>query len=138
MSSFFFAAAMIFRLGKKTAKTIDSAIYLSYHKTNILMKGLAMEFFEQRDGDKVTYTIKGRIDTNMAPVLAEGLHLVDVKELVFDLKDVDYVFSAGLRVFLQAQKIMNANHGTMKIINVQESVKELFALVGFDGIMDIE
>jgi anti-anti-sigma regulatory factor len=33
---------------------------------------------------------------------------------------------------------MNANHGTMKIINVQESVKELFALVGFDSIMDIE
>lgn len=102
------------------------------------MKGLPMEFFEKRDGDKVTYTIKGRIDTNMAPVLAEGLHLVDVKELVFDLKDVDYVFSAGLRVFLQAQKIINANHGTMKIINVQESVRELFALVGFDGIMDIE
>ncbi len=97
-----------------------------------------MEFTEKREGDKVTYTIVGRIDTNNAPVLQEGLHLVDVKELIFDLKDVDYVFSAGLRVFLQAQKIMNANKGTMQIINVQESVKELFNIVGFTGIMDIK
>lgn len=97
-----------------------------------------MEFTEKREGDKVTYTIVGRIDTNNAPILLEGLHLVDVKELIFDLKDVDYVFSAGLRVFLQAQKIMNANKGTMQIINVQESVKELFNIVGFTGIMDIK
>lgn len=97
-----------------------------------------MEFTEKREGDKVTYTITGRIDTNNAPVLQDSLHLVDVKELVFDLKDVDYVFSAGLRVFLQAQKIMNANKGTMKIINVQENVKELFNIVGFTGIMDIQ
>ena len=97
-----------------------------------------MEFTEKREGDKVTYTIVGRIDTNNAPILLEGLHLVDVKELIFDLKDVDYVFSAGLRVFLQAQKIMNANKGTMQIINVQESVKELFNIVGFTGLMDIK
>ena len=102
------------------------------------MKGKIMEFEEIRDGAKVTYKISGRIDTNMAPVLQEGLNLTGVKELVFDMGDVEYVFSAGLRVFLQAQKIMNANQGTMKLINVQPSVKELFELVGFTGIMDIE
>lgn len=96
-----------------------------------------MEFEEIREGDKATYIVKGRIDTNMAPVLLEGLHLIDVKELVFDLKEVDYVFSAGLRVFLQAQKIMNANQGTMRLINVQPSVRDLFELVGFNDIMDI-
>ena len=97
-----------------------------------------MEFSEIRDQGKLTYVIKGRIDTTNAPELLESLHLIDVKELVFDLKDVDYVFSAGLRVFLQAQKIMNANKGTMKLINVQDSVKELFNIVGFTSIMDIE
>lgn len=97
-----------------------------------------MELNEKKEGDKAVYTIKGRIDTNMAPVLQEGLHLEGLKEVIFDLKDVDYVFSAGLRVFLQAQKQMNAQNGTMKIINVQDSVKELFHIVGFTGIMDIE
>ena len=110
---------------------------LGLELTKQLLKGILMEFEEIREGDKATYIVKGRIDTNMAPVLLEGLHLVDVKELVFDLKEVDYVFSAGLRVFLQAQKIMNANQGTMRLINVQPSVRDLFELVGFNDIMDI-
>ena len=80
----------------------------------------------------------GRIDTGSAPELLEKIDFTDLKELVFDLSDVDYVFSAGLRVFLQAQKVMNANGGTMKLINLQPSVKEIFDIVGFSGIMDIE
>lgn len=96
-----------------------------------------MEFETVKDGNKLTYKIKGRLDTSTAPKLMEALVLDGVKELVFDLKETDYVFSAGLRVFLQAQKVMNANGGTMKIINVQQSVKEVFNIVGFTGIMDI-
>ncbi|MBR6355275.1 MAG: STAS domain-containing protein [Alphaproteobacteria bacterium] len=97
-----------------------------------------MEFSIQRDGDKLVCTIMGRIDTNSAPDLVEKIDFTDLKELVFDLADVDYVFSAGLRVFLQAQKIMNANGGTMKLINLQPSVKEIFEIVGFANIMDLE
>lgn len=97
-----------------------------------------MEFSTKRDGDKLICTIMGRIDTNSAPDLLEKINFTDLKELVFDLEDVDYVFSAGLRVFLQAQKIMNANGGTMKLINLQPSVKEIFEIVGFSNIMDLE
>ena len=97
-----------------------------------------MDVFQSRDGDKVTYTIKGKIDANMESILKKELRLDGVKELVLDLRDVDYVFSAGLRVLLQAQKTMNANNGTMKIINVQDSVKEMLDIVGFTDIMDIE
>lgn len=97
-----------------------------------------MDFEKIKDGDKLTYKIRGRLDTASSPELQEALDLDGVKELVFDLKETDYVFSAGLRVFLQAQKTMNANGGSMKIINVQDSVKEIFNIVGFSGIMDIE
>lgn len=97
-----------------------------------------MEFEKVKDGDKLTYKIRGRLDTATAPELAADLNLDSVKELVFDMEEVDYVFSAGLRVFLQAQKSINANGGTMKLINVQTSVKEVFNIVGFTGIMDIE
>ena len=97
-----------------------------------------MEFKTEKNGDKLTCTIMGRIDTNSAPDLLEKIDYTEVKELVFDLADVDYVFSAGLRVFLQAQKVINANGGKMKLINVQPSVREIFEIVGFSSIMDIE
>jgi anti-anti-sigma factor len=97
-----------------------------------------MEFSTTKDGDKMVCTIMGRIDTNSAPDLLEKIDFTGVKHLIFDLGDVDYVFSAGLRVFLQAQKIMDANGGSMKLINLQPSVKEIFDIVGFGGIMDIE
>ena len=102
------------------------------------MEARTMEFEKIKEGDKLTYVVKGRLDTATAPTLQEALDLDGVKELIFDLKETDYVFSAGLRVFLQAQKTMNANGGSMKIINVQTSVKEIFNIVGFTGIMDIE
>jgi len=97
-----------------------------------------MDFDRIENGSTVTYVIRGRLDTATAPELMEALDLTNVKELIFDLKETDYVFSAGLRVFLQAQKIINANNGKMKLINVQDSVKEIFNIVGFANIMDIE
>ena len=97
-----------------------------------------MEIENIRSGESLTCKIKGRLDTNTAPELLENLDLDGVKDLVFDLKEVDYVFSAGLRVFLQAQKIMNANGGKMKIINIDSAIKSIFEMVGFANIMDIE
>lgn len=97
-----------------------------------------MEYNVEKNGDKAVCTVMGRIDTNSAPQLLEAIDFKDLKELVYDLGDVDYVFSAGLRIFLQAQKIMSANGGKMKLINVQPSVKEIFEIVGFTNIMDIE
>jgi anti-sigma B factor antagonist len=97
-----------------------------------------MEYKTEKEGNKLVCTVMGRIDTNSAPQLLEAVDFTDLKELVYDLADVDYVFSAGLRIFLQAQKIMSANGGKMKLINVQPSVKEIFEIVGFTNIMDIE
>lgn len=97
-----------------------------------------MDISQIRDDDSVTYIIKGKIDASMEEALMKEMKLEGIKHLVFDLKDVDYIFSAGLRVLLQAQKIMNANNGTMKIINAQTSVKEMLGIVGFNNIMDIE
>ena len=96
-----------------------------------------MEIQQIREGDKLTCRLSGRLDVNTSPELLEKIKLADVKELVFDLSDVDYVFSAGLRVFLQFQKYMNFNKGSMKIVNAQDSVKEIFEIVGFSNFMDI-
>ena len=97
-----------------------------------------MEIENIRDGEKLICKVKGRLDTNTAPAMMDNLDLNEIKDLVFDLKDVDYVFSAGLRVFLQAQKIMNTNGGKMRIINIDPAIKSIFEMVGFANIMDIE
>lgn len=97
-----------------------------------------MEISQIRNEDKVIYKIKGKIDANMQPVLEQAMQLEGVKDLVFDFKEVDYIFSAGLRVLLKAQKQMNASYGKMKIINANEIVRKMLQIVGFDSVMDIE
>ena len=97
-----------------------------------------MEIENIKNGDTLVCKVKGRLDTNTSPALMDNLDLNGIKDLVFDLKEVDYVFSAGLRVFLQAQKIMNANGGKMRIINIDPAIKSIFEMVGFANIMDIE
>ena len=60
-----------------------------------------------------------------------------VEALVLDLKDMKYTSSAGLRLFLKTQKRMN-KQGSMKLINVQDDVMEIFDMTGFSSILTIE
>ena len=98
-----------------------------------------MTINKTKDGDKLTFTLEGRLDTTTAPQLEEEIKAaVDgVKKLVFDLKDIAYVSSAGLRVLLSAQKIMN-RQGEMMIRNANEEVMEIFEVTGFVDILNIE
>lgn len=82
--------------------------------------------------------IEGRLDTVTAPELESELgDLSDVGELVIDMKKLEYISSAGLRVILKAQKIMNVN-GSMKLKNVGENVMEVFEITGFSDFLTIE
>ncbi|MBQ2295036.1 MAG: STAS domain-containing protein, partial [Spirochaetales bacterium] len=61
----------------------------------------------------------------------------DTSDLIIDLENLEYVSSAGLRVILKAQKLMNAQ-GNMKVINVNDMVMEVFDITGFADILTIE
>lgn len=91
------------------------------------------------EGDVLTIALEGRLDTVTAPQLEGELRTAinGVKELVFDLKKLDYVSSAGLRVLLSAQKVMN-RQGSMVIRNVQEQIMDIFDVTGFVDILNIE
>ena len=58
-------------------------------------------------------------------------------ELVLDFEKLDYISSAGLRVLLAAQKIMN-KQGKMKLVHVNETIMEIFEVTGFTDILTIE
>ena len=83
--------------------------------------------------------IAGRLDTTTAPVLDKTINedIGDTKNLVLDLKGLEYISSAGLRVLLGAQKKMQ-RIGSMKVTNVCEAVMEVFEMTGFADILMIE
>ena len=83
--------------------------------------------------------VSGRLDTQTAPELESELDAVlfGVKELTFDMTNLEYVSSAGLRVILKAQKAMNMQ-GSMKLTGVNDSIMEVFDITGFLDILTIE
>lgn len=91
------------------------------------------------EGEKLTVAITGRLDTNSSPKLEAELRqsVNGVTELVFDFSGVEYISSAGLRVLLAAQKVMN-RQGSMKLVGVNADVMEVFEITGFSDILTIE
>ena len=91
------------------------------------------------NGEEVTLIVSGRLDTQTAPELETELDavLAGIKELTFDMTDLEYVSSAGLRVILKAQKAMNTQ-GSMKLTGVNDSIMEVFDITGFLDILTIE
>ena len=91
------------------------------------------------NNDAVTLIVSGRLDTQTAPELENELDavLAGLKELTFDMTNLEYVSSAGLRVILKAQKAMNAQ-GSMKLTGVNDSIMEVFDITGFLDILTIE
>ena len=90
-------------------------------------------------GAGITLKIIGRLDTTTAPKLEATVDgcIAGLKDLVMDCSELEYVSSAGLRVILKAQKLMNAQ-GTMKVMNVNETIMEVFEITGFADILNIE
>ncbi len=98
-----------------------------------------MNIVKTQDESKLTIALEGRLDTVTAPQLEGELRTAvnGVTELVFDLSALDYVSSAGLRVLLSAQKVMN-KQGKMIIRNVKPEIMEIFDVTGFTDILNIE
>ena len=90
-------------------------------------------------GFATTLKIIGRLDTTTAPELETAIDAcaATAKELVLDCSALEYVSSAGLRVILKAQKLMNAQ-GAMKLTHVNETIMEVFDITGFADILTIE
>ena len=98
-----------------------------------------MNIAKNIENGKVVLAIGGRLDTTTAPELEKELEslLSEVTELVFDMTELEYISSAGLRVLLKAQKAMNVQ-GNMKVTHVNDSIMEVFEITGFLDILTIE
>lgn len=97
-----------------------------------------MNIIKETVGSARTIKLEGRLDTATAPQLEPEIRALDgVTELTLDLAALEYLSSAGLRVLLAAQKIMN-KQGRMVVRHVNETIMEIFEVTGFSDILTIE
>ena len=98
-----------------------------------------MEIIKKQNEGQLSLALVGRLDTNTAPMLENELKesLAGVSELVLDFEKLEYISSAGLRVLLATQKLMN-KQGKMIIRNVCADIMEVFEITGFVDILTIE
>ena len=98
-----------------------------------------MKIDQNKNGNELNIALEGRLDTTTAPELDAALRasLDGVTALKLDFAGLEYISSAGLRVLLSAQKIMN-KQGEMKLANVSDQIMEIFEVTGFSDILTIE
>lgn len=98
-----------------------------------------MTITTSKDGSALKVALAGRLDTITAPQLEAELQKNNdgVTSVDFDFSELDYISSAGLRVLLSEQKLMN-KCGTMTLHNVNSTIMEVFEVTGFVDILTIE
>ena len=99
-----------------------------------------MKVEQERTGGKLTFRIQGEINAVTAPELKEALDGAfddEVTELVFDVADVPYISSAGLRVLLETQTAINGREGSMEVRGVNETIMEILKLTGFTSFLNV-
>ena len=91
------------------------------------------------NGSELTIALEGRLDTTTAPELEKELkqNVSGLTSLTIDMEKLEYISSAGLRVLLSAQTVMN-KQGNMVVKNVNENIMEIFEVTGFVDILNIE
>lgn len=94
-----------------------------------------MDINKKVEGGKMTIQLSGRLDTTTAPELEKVLDFTGINSVLFDIEDLQYVSSAGLRVILMVQKNMKGN---FTIKNVKPEIMEIFEITGFVDILNIE
>ncbi len=98
-----------------------------------------MTINKTKNGNEVTIMIEGRVDSKTAPEFESSVkeEFGNSDSMIIDLAKVNYISSAGLRVFLTAHKNMSAKDG-LKVINVCKEVMAIFDVTGFSGVLNIE
>lgn len=97
-----------------------------------------MTIEKKLESTKLEMAIIGRLDTTTAPELEAEIKKLDgITEFVLDFAELEYISSAGLRVLLTAQKVMN-KQGKMVLKNVNSDVNEVFEITGFSDFLTVE
>jgi anti-sigma B factor antagonist len=102
--------------------------------------GYSMEIIEENQSGINIYKLSGRLDSNTSQGFEKKIfQAIDdgSKSMIIDFKNLDYISSAGLRVILKATKALRREDGKMMLCDMQDYVKEVFEIAGFDSFLPI-
>ena len=96
-----------------------------------------MEIKKFRDEKNLTVALIGRLDAVTAIELDKDLskEISGVEDLTIDLKELDYIASAGLRILLKLKKRLDSSQGSMKVINLNNEVRDVMDMTGFSSLL---
>lgn len=100
-----------------------------------------MEITETKHDEYSIFKLNGRLDSNTAMSFEQKLFESienGAQRLILDFQDLDYISSAGLRVILKATKSLKSSNGRLVLCSMQDYVKEVFEISGFDSFLPIE
>ena len=100
-----------------------------------------MEIKIEKIVEQTIINVKGRIDTATSPEFEKAIAPViagDMKDVVIECKDFEYISSTGLRLFLVLQKTANAKKGNLIIRNMSDDIKNVFNMTGFTALFKFE
>lgn len=99
-----------------------------------------MEINEKHENGVSIFQLNGRLDSNTSPAFEKQLFDAisnGSRNIVIGFRDLDYISSAGLRVILKAAKVLGREQGRIMLCDMQDYVKEVFEIAGFDSILPI-
>ena len=99
-----------------------------------------MEIIEKKENDIFIFKVNGRLDSNTSHELEEKIFEAIQNEsykMIVDFEGLDYISSAGLRVILKASKALKRSEGSIVLCSMQDYVKEVFEIAGFDVFLPI-
>lgn len=99
-----------------------------------------MEVIEKKRNDIYIFKPKGRLDSNTSPEFEKRIFEVieeGSRNMIIDFESLDYISSAGLRVILKAAKQLKNSDGIIMLCSMEDYVKEVFEISGFDSIIPI-
>jgi anti-anti-sigma factor len=109
--------------------------------TNLKKKDKKMELTHEKEGENLMITIKGRLDAATSPVADNAIKKImdeDCPRVLFNLNDLEYLSSGGLRVILGVAKELRRREGKFVLCSLNQFVKEIFVVSGFDSLIPIE
>lgn len=99
-----------------------------------------MEIIESKEGEASVFKILGRLDSNTSPELEDKISATltnGTKNMVIDFESLEYISSAGLRIILKTTKDLKRQDGKLILCSMQDYVREVFEISGFDSFLPI-
>ncbi|MBC2703828.1 STAS domain-containing protein [Desulfobacula sp.] len=100
-----------------------------------------MKIFQENNNGIEIFSVKGSLDSNTSTEFETRIYAAlesGQRKLILNLEDLDYISSAGIRVMLKTTKDLNRMDGNIVLCTLQDYVREVFDIAGFDGYLNIE